>query len=84
MGSQSGVDPELDLGGGFNCLFHVKGSLTILFASGNIAFWGGVPPLPHPVSAPGPILNVSSKQCKKLVTWESLGVPSKPQKLGGP
>ena len=31
-------------GGGLNCLFHIKGLLTLLFAIGNIAVWGAMAP----------------------------------------
>ena len=40
--ARPGMDPELDFGG----LFHLKSSLTLLFAIWNIAVWGAMPPGP--------------------------------------
>ena len=48
-----GHNPELDFGG-HNCLFHVKSFVILLFAIGNIAFWGNgpLPPGSTPVLFP--------------------------------
>ena len=42
----SGADPEMDILGGLNCLFHAKSFLTLLFAIRNIAVWGSLGPRP--------------------------------------
>ena len=47
IASIKGVNPELDFGGGLNCLFYVKSFLTLLSAIGNIAIWGVLAPWIH-------------------------------------